>query len=71
MSNDDDYDRETTHEWAERVWRENGEEVPERGSEEWQVKYEAFINYAFDDIRNRSKKLNAEKKRARRRGAAR
>jgi hypothetical protein len=71
MINKDDDDRETFQEWAERRWRENGEDVPERGTEAWQVKYEAFIDYAFEDLSKRSKKENAQKKRARRRSAAR
>jgi hypothetical protein len=71
MINKDDDEHETFQDWAERRWRENGEVVPERGSPEWQVKYEAFIDYAFEDLSKRSKKENAQKKRARRRGATR
>ena len=61
---------ETGAEWAERIWRQDGEEIPPRDTPEWQAKYEAFIDFAYQDIRKRSRKFNAEKKRARRRGAA-
>ena len=69
MSDKDNHDKETFQEWAERRWRENGEEVPPRGTPEWETKYEAFIDYAFEDLSKRSKRENAAKKRSRRRAA--
>jgi hypothetical protein len=67
---DDGGDGTTSDDWAKEWWISEGKEVPPHGTPEWWAMKEQYVEFAFADIRKRSKKYNAEKKRARRRGAA-
>jgi len=40
----------TLGEHAESWWKEQGKEVPLRGSKEWQKMYEAWVEWAFSDL---------------------
>lgn len=40
---------------ADAWWREKGNEVPDRGTAEWQKIYEAWAAWAFADLRGPDK----------------
>ena len=40
----------TLAEHAESWWREQGNEVPPRGTEEWRIMYETWVEWAFSDL---------------------
>jgi len=40
----------TLAEHAEAWWKEQGKEVPPRGTEEWQEMYETWVEWAFADL---------------------
>ena len=40
----------TLAEHAESWWMEQGKDVPERGTEEWNIMYEKWIEFAFAEF---------------------
>ena len=41
---------------AEAWWKEQGNEVPPRGTNEWQQMYEAWVEWAFADLHGEEKR---------------
>jgi hypothetical protein len=46
----------TTGDHAEAWHREQGKDLPPRGTDEWQSMYEAWATWAFADLRSEEKR---------------
>ena len=48
----------TLAEHAEAWWREQGKDVPPRGTAQWRTMYETWVEWAFSDLRGDQERRN-------------